>query len=413
MAVIDQGIYSGGSFVVNVLLARWMSPAEYGAYAVAFTVFLFLSGFHSAFILEPMSVIGPARYAGQLGDYLTSQVRLHWAMTLPLGLLLLGAGGIWHLAGGDPMLAQALAGAGLSLPLMLLIWLTRRLSYIIRRPDLAMAGSLVFALLSIGGIVILHTQDWISLLWVFLISGLASLVGAAFTLRIARTYLTKSEGVLPLKVLVVEQWKYGKFPAGASLLALGAGQIQTFLAAGMISLEAAGALKALQNFMLPMAQTVTAIASLGLPALAFEYGRGDLRALRNKGMFITITLTGLAAFYELGLMVFAKPLESLLYAGMYARYIPLIPLIGLIPLLTAIGAGFGIILRSINRPESHLVVNAILAPAGVISAVILTALAGVQGNILSLVLVFFLGLVCSLVLYQLWFIPVYNARIEA
>ena len=35
LAVLDQGLFSGANFVVNILLARWLTPEEYGAFAVA------------------------------------------------------------------------------------------------------------------------------------------------------------------------------------------------------------------------------------------------------------------------------------------------------------------------------------------------------------------------------------------
>ncbi|MDR7400087.1 MAG: hypothetical protein QN144_12370, partial [Armatimonadota bacterium] len=61
-AVADQGLFSGANFVVNVLLARWLSPAEYGAFAVALSIFYLLAGFHSAVLTEPMMVFGAGRY---------------------------------------------------------------------------------------------------------------------------------------------------------------------------------------------------------------------------------------------------------------------------------------------------------------------------------------------------------------
>jgi len=85
MAILDQGLSSGSNFILNILLARWLAPADYGAFAVVFAVFLFLSGFHNALLLEPMSVLGPGRYPDQIETYLAIQVRLHFALTVPLG----------------------------------------------------------------------------------------------------------------------------------------------------------------------------------------------------------------------------------------------------------------------------------------------------------------------------------------
>jgi hypothetical protein len=34
LAVLDQGLFTGSHFIINVLLARWLEPAQYGAFAV-------------------------------------------------------------------------------------------------------------------------------------------------------------------------------------------------------------------------------------------------------------------------------------------------------------------------------------------------------------------------------------------
>src|SRR5579872_6645673 len=69
LALLDQGLLSGSNFFIAILLARWLSRDAYGAYALGFSIFILLSGFHNAFFLEPMSVFGPESYAGCLGGY--------------------------------------------------------------------------------------------------------------------------------------------------------------------------------------------------------------------------------------------------------------------------------------------------------------------------------------------------------
>ena len=62
LALTDQGLIAASNFLVALLLARQVPRAEYGAYALAFEVFLLMVVVYSAFILEPMSVFGPSQY---------------------------------------------------------------------------------------------------------------------------------------------------------------------------------------------------------------------------------------------------------------------------------------------------------------------------------------------------------------
>ena len=74
---MDQGLTALTGFCVTFLLARWLAQEIYGAYAVAFAGYLFVSGLHNVIVLEPMSVIGPSRHANRLGEYFRAQMVVH------------------------------------------------------------------------------------------------------------------------------------------------------------------------------------------------------------------------------------------------------------------------------------------------------------------------------------------------
>ena len=87
-ALLDQGLFAGANFIVNILLARWLTPGEYGAFAVAFSVFLLLGVFHTAIFTEPMMVFGPGKYREGLPEYFGILLRGHFALMLPGAALL-------------------------------------------------------------------------------------------------------------------------------------------------------------------------------------------------------------------------------------------------------------------------------------------------------------------------------------
>ena len=61
LAILDQALFAGANFLVNIFLARWLTPTEYGAFALAYSIFLLLGAFHTAILTEPMmDVIGSA-----------------------------------------------------------------------------------------------------------------------------------------------------------------------------------------------------------------------------------------------------------------------------------------------------------------------------------------------------------------
>jgi len=77
-SLADQAVFSGAMFIVNILLARWTSPKEYGAFAVLFAIFGILSGFHSALIIERMTVYGSTRPLALVTSEFAAMALLVW-----------------------------------------------------------------------------------------------------------------------------------------------------------------------------------------------------------------------------------------------------------------------------------------------------------------------------------------------
>src|SRR5882757_9661497 len=160
LALVDQGLFSGAGFLVNLLLARWLAPASYGAFAVAFAAFLFISGFHNVLLLEPLTVMGPGRHSENLPAYFRAQFQIHFLLVGWLAVAgLLGSVAIWR-ATPDSPLVGAIFGGALMLPLLLLLWLARRMCYVMQRPGLAVAGTASYLVLIIAGLAILRYLGW-------------------------------------------------------------------------------------------------------------------------------------------------------------------------------------------------------------------------------------------------------------
>jgi O-antigen/teichoic acid export membrane protein len=404
-SILDQGVLSGTNFVINILLARWLSPAGYGAFAVAFALFLFLSGFHNAVILEPMSVFGPAAYADHLRAYFRGQLRISLVSTSLGGLVLVGVGFALGRPGGviDPAVGSALTGVGVAMPLILFMWLTRRYAYVAHDPPRALAGSCLYMFGALPAVVLLRQAGALSPFSGYMIMGGASLVSALYVSRIwlLGGPAQSDRHVSDWRRLVKEQWGYGKWISAASVLSAAGGQVQTVML-GFIALSGAAVLRAMQNFTLPMAQAITSISILGLPFLAESYGRGEVRGVVRRGMVLTLLLFGAALAYEVVLLALHQPLELLLYEGKFAEYSWMIPLLGLVPVFSAFSTGYSLILRAARWPEHYLVVAGVAAAGGLTSMIVFTRAWGVWGTAASVSMSYLCGLVATYALFRHW-----------
>ena len=275
LAILDQGVYSGSNFIFNILLARWLSPDNYGAFSLAFAIYLFSTSFHNAMILEPMSVFGTAKYAENIQGYLSSQFVIHVIVTVVLGIFIFSVGYVlFYFALVNSFLSQAIIGVGFFLPLMLLMWLARRAFYILSEPGWAFLLSCVYSVCLLGGAFYLHSMKVESAIAWFGVMGVSSLAGLIILFKLdIFNFISYKNNELGWKKLLAEQWLFGKWIVLAAFFYFAATQIQIFITAGILGLDSAGAFRALQNFMLPMMQILVAISTLALPSIAFAFGR--------------------------------------------------------------------------------------------------------------------------------------------
>jgi hypothetical protein len=69
-AILDQSLFAISNFALNLLLAHWLSPQDYGAFAAVFAVFLLIGTLHTGPLTEPMLVLGSGRYKNRLTEHL-------------------------------------------------------------------------------------------------------------------------------------------------------------------------------------------------------------------------------------------------------------------------------------------------------------------------------------------------------
>jgi O-antigen/teichoic acid export membrane protein len=389
VSLIDQGLTSGAGFAANVLLARWMPAAEYGAFAVAFAGYLFLTLFHNALLLEPLSVIGPARHATRMREYFRAQLRVHAVLVWPLSAVILAAAWIFLRFAPHSPLIGALVGAGLSLPFLLLLWLARRMCYVLQRPSIAVLGSCVYFVLSLAAIAALRFLAHLTPFTAFCALALGSLAGSALILGRLRTSKADAASAnVPWKSAFAENWIYGRWLMGSAALYAISTSTQTFFTAGALGLGAAGVLRAMQIPSQAMTQIIAAIGLLVLPALSYDFGRGQFKRLRHSAVFVSMALGAAAIAFTVCLALGDIRVESLLYGGKYAEYARLIPILALIPVANGLCTGYSMALRASQKPHYDLISNAVAAPVAVLSTIFLVHRWGLFGAGVSMVLSF-------------------------
>jgi O-antigen/teichoic acid export membrane protein len=390
LSIIDQGLTAAVGFGVNFLLARWLPTPIYGAFAVAFAVYLFMSGFHNVLLLEPLSVLGPARHAHRLRAYFRAQIATHAALVGVLAMLVVLAGlATMQIAPANP-LGDALTGGGIALPFLLLLWLARRMCYVVNRPAAAVLGSAVYSLLVLASFLVAWKAGKVTPGFAFVLMGAASLVTSGLLLwRLGlRASRAHTERALKWTRALRENWLYGRWLLGSAVLYAATSQLQMVLAAAFLGLGAAGILRAMQIPSMVMTQIITATGLLVLPALSYNFARGETQRLRRRATLVSLALGAFALAFVGLFALFGAPIERILYAGKYAPYRSLMAMLALIPVMNGFAAGFSIAMRASQKPQFDLISNVVAAPVGLLSALLFMRWWGLAGAVVSMVLGF-------------------------
>ena len=352
LAILDQGLISGSNFLIGILLARWLLPASYGAYALAFGVFILLTMLYGSLLLEPMGVFGGSTYRHCLRGYLRSLLWIHLATTLViiavLGLAVAATRAL-QLPDGLP---GALAGVTVAAPCILLFWLARRSFYLELSPARAVIGSALYCTLVLGGLSVAYWRGILSPFAAFLLMGLGALVTGAYLLARLRPELSPGPNAPSAREAWRRHWSYGRWALAGNVASWVPAYVYYPLLGTLSGMARVGELRALMNFVMPLAQAQAALSMLLIPYAARTFaqdGRQGAAALTSK---ITLLSVGAAAAYWGLLVTLRKPVLHFLYSDKYTGIAYIVPLVAVGSIFWTAAYGSSVVLRAMESPDS-------------------------------------------------------------
>jgi O-antigen/teichoic acid export membrane protein len=385
LALLDFGLYSGSNFLLGILLARWMAPEQYGAYALVFSIFILVTFLYQALLLEPLSVFSGTTYSKNLRGYLKSNFWLHWGVSAVI-CVLMGATAIaakvwWH----SPASAMAFAGMTAATPFILIHALGRRSFYLKLSPGPAAFGSSFYCVLVVAGSFLVFKLGWLSAFSAFLVMGFAALVGGVIMVFQLNAKLEPATAEMQLHETWKKHWDYGKWALGTCIV----GWIPTYVYIPLVSkfsgLAVAAELRALMNLGGPVLQTYAALSMLFLPYAARVQGESG----RQGSTVLTRKLTALfvagAVAYWMVLIPLRRPLFALLYAGKYIDASSLLPLFAAETVIWSAALGPAIVLRAMEYPRSLFFANGAASIVAIVFGIPATRYFGLHGVVWSMV----------------------------
>lgn len=381
-ALADQGLFAGANFVANVLLAKLLSPVEYGAFTIALTTFLLLGTIHTALLTEPMLVFGPVRYRNHMAGYLRALLWGHALVSGAFGAMLIAAGlacRILHMAS----IGNALLCLAFSQPLVLLLWLMRRACYLEASPRKAAFGGMLYLVLVVAGIASLNRR--LSVMSSLGVMAAASLVCAAL-IWISLTGGRDDAFPGPSRhAVTLVHWEYGRWAAVSAALGFIPWNIYYYVLPLFTDLAATATLKAMVNITLPVLQATSALLPLLLPALVRRRGTPSFARLLHTAA--GWTAAGLSAFWLVAGAFHSLVIREI-YRDRYVEASSLLWIVGALPVAAGLSAVWSTALRAEEDPRGVFYATLVAALISMSLGMVLTARDGVRGAATGIVAYF-------------------------
>jgi O-antigen/teichoic acid export membrane protein len=400
-AILDQGLISGSNFLISILLARWLVPAQYGAFSTAFSVFLFLSYVYQSLLSEPQAVFSGSAYRQCLRGYLKALLSIQAVVTV-FGLVLLGgSAAIAYAMGKADGFPGALAGVAIASPCILFFWLLRRSYYMNLAPARAAMGAFIYFVLTTGGLFFAYRRALISPFSAYLLMAIGALGTGLFLLSQVKKALPPDTSDAPTAAQAWKKhWEYGRWALGVSVVTWIPYYMYYPLVSMFSGMAQAGQLRAVMNLSLPLEQSYTALSILFLPYAA--------RVCREKGVSssgplvrrITMLFVMGSVVYWAVVIPFKSVAFHLLYGGKYMELAPLIPYVALGTTLWSAAFGPAILLRAIESPDSIFYARIVASVLSLVIGVPATWAFGLWGVVWSVIVANIAAFLISMYILQ-------------
>ena len=381
LAILDQGLISGSNFMVSILLARWLMPDQYGAYAIAFGIYLMLSLVYQSLVLEPMGVFGGSVFRTNLRGYVRTLVSIHVVLSVSIFAALLGSWAISHQVSSGSAVTGALAGIAFASPCLMLFALARRCFYVELSPAPAAAGAFIYSAVVLAGLYLVYQRALLSPFVAFLLLGSGALITGTVLMFGVRSKLSGSGPAPHLREAWGRHWRYGRWALAGCIAGWLPSYIYFPLLSSFTGMAESGQLKALMNLTLPFEQMKGALVMLVLPYAARIAERNGKAGARVLGTRLTLASIVGAVMYWAVIIPLHKPIFHMLYSGRYLDVAYLLPALALGQVFWSATFGPSLALRAMESPASVFAALGIATLGSLVVGVPATWAFGLKGAI--------------------------------
>lgn len=364
--LLDQAIVSGTSFVIGIMLARFLGLEIYGMFALLWMIVLFGLSISQAFITKPMLSFGPKMSEEEALKYFSSlhAIQLIFSALATLITFL----GLWlatYFVMFDLPSNEILIRIPVILGLFLLYDYYRKYCFVNEQIEFVFRLDLLLSFIQISGIILFYSYSLLSL------ESLLGIMIFAYVISCLFGFLKSCRPVFDIRFLKYVFYKnldFSKWLLGTALLQWLCGNFFIIAGGGILGTAAVGAIRIAQNIIGLTHVIFLAMENIIPVYAARQYQNGGIEALYQFLKKVSIQTGAIVMLILISLAALAPVLIDLLYGEEFVPFSYILVGFCLIYLLVFIGHPLRFALRTLELTKPIFIAYALGAVFSLVTA---------------------------------------------
>lgn len=311
-SALDQGAAAGSNFILNLALARWLLPGEYGEFSIAYALVVLAVMGYTAFILEPLLIIYPKKNVNERSQYLSTLFYVQLTTGSIIAFLIMSVCVILNVTISFSFDMGKSVVIFVSTILILNLWFIRRFYHITDKIYVSFLYSLSYFSITIISIFIFKVTGYMDIT-----IGIAVLGGSAAPLLVFFAIQNRifKDGIFSNKKFVwLSHFEFARWTTVNNSIYWARDNCYYFILPSIAGAAAAGEFRALNNIIMPILHMATAASSTAIPGLIKNIGNKEYFHMVNRYLIFGV-IVSVIIWAIIGL--FGFKIIDYVYAGRY------------------------------------------------------------------------------------------------
>jgi O-antigen/teichoic acid export membrane protein len=309
--IFDQGIYSIANFTTNILFARWLTPVNYGWFAMSFSGALLVMALHTGAILEPILIQSAQIPTYRRRPYVISLVNAHLILLAAVACLAVLGYAVCAFC-NNKTLGWVIATSLLGGTVLSILSAGRRICGFYVSPRMSGFIGLLYLVGTVSTVALVRARTTVEWLDIWLILGIWACLGAVATFWISHRR-TSGDTAFNLSDLMSFAGRFAHWGLVSSVVGWTRSEGLFVILARVAGLGAVAETRAIYNISTPLLQINMAAHVSAIVWFSSNAGNASKRMIwRLIGL-----VTGCSAVLIVIVYVLEDYIVQLVYGGRY------------------------------------------------------------------------------------------------